>query len=52
MAERIYTSFNFPQKWNVVRCEDVWGRPRPTEDLRLVAPLENGKVKPLFMRIT
>jgi methionyl-tRNA synthetase len=52
MAERIYTSFNFPQKWDGVRCEDVWGRPRPTEDLRLVALLENGKVKPLFMRIT
>jgi methionyl-tRNA synthetase len=52
MAETIYTSFNFPQPWDSVRYEDVWAHPRQTEDLRLVAKLENGKVKPLFMRIT
>jgi methionyl-tRNA synthetase len=52
MAETIYTSFNFPQSWDSVRYEDVWSHPRQTEDLRLVAKLENGKVKPLFMRIT
>jgi methionyl-tRNA synthetase len=52
MAETIYTSFNFPQSWDSVRYEDVWGHSRQAEDLRLTAPLqENGKVKPLFMRI-
>jgi methionyl-tRNA synthetase len=51
MTKTIYTSFNFPQSWDSVRYEDVWGRPRQTEDLQLVVPLEGGKVKPLFMRI-
>src|SRR5579875_1436452 len=51
LAETIYTSFNFPQPWDSVRYEDVWVHPRQTEDLRLVAKLEGGKVKPLFMRI-
>jgi methionyl-tRNA synthetase len=51
LAETIYTSFNFPQPWHSVRYEDVWSHPRQTEDLRLVAKLENGKVKPLFMQI-
>src|SRR5579883_1006495 len=51
LAETIYTSFNFPQSWDSVRYEDVWAHPRQTEVLRLVAKLENGKVKPLFMRI-
>jgi len=51
LAETIYTSFNFPQPWHNVRYEDVWSHPRQTEDLRLVAKLENGKVKPLFMQI-
>jgi methionyl-tRNA synthetase len=51
LAKTIYTSFNFPQNWDSVRYEDVWAHPRQTEDLRLVAELENGKVKPLFMRI-
>jgi methionyl-tRNA synthetase len=51
LAETIYTSFNFPQAWNSVRYEDVWSHPRQAKNLRLVAPLENGKVKPLFMRI-
>jgi methionyl-tRNA synthetase len=51
LAETIYTSFNFPQPWDSVRYEDVWSHPRQTEDLRLVAKLEGGKVRPLFMRI-
>jgi methionyl-tRNA synthetase len=51
LAETIYTSFNFPQSWDSVRYEDVWAHSRQAQDLRLVAPLENGKVKPLFMRI-
>ncbi len=52
MAETIYTSFNFPQPWDGVRCEDVWVHPRQAEDLRLVVSLHEGKVKPLFMRIS
>jgi len=51
-AETIYRSFNFPQPWEEVRFEDVWVHPRQAEDLRVVAPLEDGKVKPLFPRIS
>ena len=52
LAETIYRSFNFPQPWESVRHEDVWVHPRQVEDLRLLAPLENGKVKPLLPRIS
>jgi methionyl-tRNA synthetase len=51
-AETIYQSFNFPQPWATVRHEDVWVHPRQGEDLRLLAPLEDGKVKPLLPRIS
>jgi methionyl-tRNA synthetase len=51
-AETIYNSFNFPQPWAEVRHEDVWVHPRQVEDLRVLAPLEDGKVKPLFPRIS
>jgi methionyl-tRNA synthetase len=50
-GETIYCSFNFPQPWKEVRHEDVWVHPRQAEDLRVLAPLEGGKVKPLFPRI-
>lgn len=48
----IYTSFNFPQPWDAVRCEDVWVHPRQAEDLKVLAQLEGGKVKPMFPRIS
>ncbi len=51
-AETIYKSFNFPQPWEEVRCEDVWVHPRQAEDLRVLAALADGKVKPLFPRIS
>src|SRR5262249_18018792 len=51
-SETIYRSFNFPQPWEEVRCEDVWVHPRQAEDLRVLAALEEGKVKPLFPRIS
>ena len=51
-AETIYRSFNFPQPWESVRHEDVWVHPRQAEDLRVLASLEGGKVKPLFPRIS
>jgi methionyl-tRNA synthetase len=47
----IYTSFNFPEPWHKVRYEDAWSRPRQNDDLRLLAVLEDNKVKPLFPRI-
>jgi methionyl-tRNA synthetase len=50
-AETIYRSFNFPQPWEDVRHEDVWVHPRQAEDLRVLAALADGKVKPLFPRI-
>jgi methionyl-tRNA synthetase len=50
-ADAIYRSFNFPQAWETVRHEDVWAHPRQTDDLRVLAALEGGRVKPLFPRI-
>ena len=50
-AETIYSSFNFPQPWAEVSFEDVWAHPRQGEDLRVLAALHEGKVKPLFPRI-
>jgi methionyl-tRNA synthetase len=50
-AETIYRSFNFPQPWEEVRFEDVWVHPRQADDLRVVAELHDGKVRPLFPRI-
>ena len=51
-AATIYHSFNFPQAWDGVRHEDVWVHPRQAEDVRVLAPLEDGKVRPLFPRIS
>jgi methionyl-tRNA synthetase len=51
-AERIYRSFNFPQPWEQVRYQDVWQHPGQTEDLRVLATLKDGKVEPLFPRIS
>jgi methionyl-tRNA synthetase len=51
-AERIYGSFNFKQRWEEVRHEDVWVHPGQAEDLRVLAALEDGKVKALFPRIS
>jgi methionyl-tRNA synthetase len=50
-AETIYHSFDFPQPWEDVRHEDAWSHPRRVDDLRVLAALEGGKVKPLFPRI-
>src|SRR5205085_1121202 len=50
-AERIYRSFNFSQPWETVRCRDAYAPPVAKDDLRLLAELEGGKVKPLFPRI-
>jgi methionyl-tRNA synthetase len=52
IAETIYSSFNFPQPWKTVRYEDVWVHPRQGEDLRVLATLEGGKVRPLLPKIT
>ncbi len=50
-AETIYRGFNFKQKWEQVRFEDVWVHPGQPDDLRVLAELPGGKVKPLFPRI-
>jgi methionyl-tRNA synthetase len=52
VAERIYRSFNFRQPWEEVRYQDVCQYPGQAEDLRVLAALEDGKVKPLFPRIS
>jgi methionyl-tRNA synthetase len=51
-AATIYQSFNFKQPWEQVRHEDVWVHPGQGEDLSVLAALDNGKVKPLFPRIS
>jgi methionyl-tRNA synthetase len=50
-AEKIYRSFNFAKPWEQVRYEDAATPPASGEDLRVLAALEGGKVKPLFPRI-
>jgi methionyl-tRNA synthetase len=51
ISEKIYRSFNFPQPWEEVRFADVWVHPLQKEDLRILAPLKNGKPEPLLPRI-
>jgi len=50
-AETIYSSFNFPILWTQVKFADAATATVPTEDLRVLAQLDDGKVKPLFPRI-
>jgi methionyl-tRNA synthetase len=50
-TETIYRSFNFGMRWDEVRYEDAAVLNSQTENLRVVAQLEGGKVKPLFPRI-
>jgi methionyl-tRNA synthetase len=50
-AETIYRSFNFPTPWENVKYADAAGSGTQTEDLRVLAELQDGKVKPLFPRI-
>lgn len=50
-AETIYKSFTFPQPWEEVRYEDVYVHARQAQEVRVVAALEDGKVKPLFPRL-
>lgn len=50
-AETIYRGFNFPTPWEQVRYRDAQAPAPQTEDLRVLAALEDGKVRPLFPRI-
>lgn len=50
-AETIYASFNFVRPWGEVRYEDAAKPQTATGDLRVLASLVEGKVKPLFPRI-
>ncbi len=50
-AETIYHGFNHSQPWEQVSFASIVNRPAQTEDLRVTAPLEGGKVKPLFDRL-
>ncbi|MBM3994243.1 MAG: methionine--tRNA ligase [Planctomycetes bacterium] len=47
-AETIYRTFNFTQPWESLRFTDAITRPAQTDDVRVVAELDKGKVKPLF----
>jgi methionyl-tRNA synthetase len=50
-SETIYRSFNFAKPWEEVRYEDAAAPAVQGEDLRVLAQLDGGKVKPLFPRI-
>src|SRR5262249_6974567 len=50
-AETIYKSFNFAKPWEEVSFGDAATASVAAEDLRVLAQLEDGKVKPLFPRI-
>ena len=50
-AETIYRSFNFAVPWEQVRYEGAARPGVPAEDLRVLAELREGKVKPLYPRI-
>ena len=50
-AETIYRCFNFATPWERVRYADAAQPQAAGEDLRVLAALEGGKVKPLFPRI-
>jgi methionyl-tRNA synthetase len=50
-AETVYRSFNFAMPWESVRYEDAARPAASREDLRVLAELDGGKVKPLFPRI-
>jgi methionyl-tRNA synthetase len=51
-AEQVYRSFNFQQPWEKVRYQNAWKFPGQAEDVRVLAELADGKVKPLFPRIS
>src|SRR5262249_41636333 len=51
-AETIYRSFNFPDPWESVSYRTALHAGDQKDDLRIVAALEGGKVKPLFPRIS
>lgn len=50
-AETIYKSFNFPIPWEQVKYADAAELRTQPDNLRVVAELQDGKVKPLFPRI-
>lgn len=50
-SEQIYNTFNFPKPWPEVCYADAASLLAQAEDLRIVADLVDGKVKPLFPRI-
>jgi methionyl-tRNA synthetase len=50
-AATIYQSVNFAKPWEKVSYADAAQFPGQPTDLRIVAPLEGGKVKPLFPQI-
>jgi methionyl-tRNA synthetase len=51
-AGRIYESFNYPVAWDQVRYEHARQPAVYAENVRVLAKLEDGKVKPLFPRLS
>ena len=51
-ADHIYQSFNFPVAWDQVRYKDAQQPAVYPDNVRVLAKLEEGKVKPLFPRLT
>ncbi|MBX7106255.1 MAG: methionine--tRNA ligase [Gemmataceae bacterium] len=50
-AQTIYASFNFAKPWDEVTYQDAASPAKFADDLKVLAALDAGKVKPLFPRI-
>ncbi len=50
-AEQVYAALSYAKPWAEVRYADAASPEVPAADLRVTAPLENGKPKPLFPQL-
>lgn len=51
LAEKLYTSFNFPAPWASINYAEALKPINSYSSIKILAELENGKVKPLLPRI-
>jgi len=51
VAQTLYESFSFDQAWDRITPTHASQFAQSTGELRVLAPTENGKVKPLFPRL-
>jgi methionyl-tRNA synthetase len=51
VAETLYRSFSFEQVWDTISSGHASQIAQLSGELKVLAPTENGKVKPLFPRL-